>query len=166
MLRQLTADDGIESIASLWVSGKKTRLAGSDDLRKVLDEDLEAEVTAAYLAAQNAQSSGDDTTLQAVPVPERAVYRYLPRPQLMIYAVEPSNEAVVSEDPDAEVAQETAGLRGDLTTAARQKEAAFIALKIALPTSDAEYNSKNGRVKYVLNRVAQKYWMSNYEELL
>lgn len=166
MLRQLTADDGSESRASLWVSGKKTRLAGSDDLRKVLDEDLEAEVTAAYLAAQNAQSSGDDTTLQAVPVPERAVYRYLPRPQLMIYAVEPSNEAVVGEDPDAEVAQETARLRGDLTTAARQTEAAFIALKIALPTSDAEYNSKNGRVKYVLNRVAQKYWMSNYEELL
>jgi hypothetical protein len=173
LLRQLTAEDGRLSGSSLWVSGKKTRLAGSDDLRKVLDNDVEAEVAAAYsdvktpetTDTENAETTDASESPQHASVPERAVYRHLPRPQLMIYAVEPSNAAIVVDDSIARLPPETTALKDELTAAAKQTDFAFIALKIALPTSDLEYNSKNGRVKYVLNRVAQKYWMADYEEL-
>ncbi|WP_427019057.1 Z1 domain-containing protein [Pseudarthrobacter sp. P1] len=50
MLRHLTAKDGTFTGSSLWVSGKKTRLAGSDDLRKVLDPKVVAEALAEHLA--------------------------------------------------------------------------------------------------------------------
>ncbi|WP_427015963.1 hypothetical protein ACQCSX_14360 [Pseudarthrobacter sp. P1] len=87
----------------------------------------------------------------------------------MIYAVEPSAAEGVEleEDSSFPVAPEVSSLRNQLNEAARDPEAAFIALKIALPTSHSDYTSTstNGRVKYVLNKVAQKYWMSDYEEL-
>ncbi|MDQ0076799.1 Z1 domain-containing protein [Arthrobacter oryzae] len=164
MLRHLTAKDGTLTGSSLWVSGKKTRLAGSDDLRKVLDPDLEANITSAYSDNKKAETSEESGSESASTVPERAVYRHLPRPQLMIYAVEASGEGVYAAENLA-VTPEISDLMEELSKAAREPSSAFIALKIALPTSDSEYNSKNGRVKYVLNRVAQKYWMADYEEL-
>ncbi|MEV5053677.1 Z1 domain-containing protein [Arthrobacter sp. LAR12-1-1.1] len=165
MLRHLTAKDGTLTGSSLWVSGKKTRLAGSDDLRRVLDPHVEAEAIAAYQKDKKAETAEGTDSASSSHVPERALYRHLPRPQLMIYAVEPSHEEGVEHEDGATASPETAALKGELTAAAKHPEAAFIALKIALPTSDSDYNSKNGRVKYVLNKVAQKYWMADYEEL-
>ncbi|WP_284762846.1 Z1 domain-containing protein [Arthrobacter sp. efr-133-R2A-63] len=165
MLRQLTANDGTLTGSSLWVSGKKTRLAGSDDLRKVLDPDVEAEAIAAYLDQLSVETAEVSVSAQGGFLPERALYRHLPRPQLMVYAVEPSHDDGVLPDENLTVTPEISELMSELTVAARDPKAAFIALKIALPTSDSEYNSKNGRVKYVLNKVAQRYWMADYEEL-
>lgn len=165
MLRHLTAKDGTLTGSSLWVSGKKTRLAGSDDLRKVLDPDVEAEATAGYPDHQNVETAETTGSAPSGAVPERALYRHLRRPQLMVYAVAPSGTGVEPDEENPTSATEISQLADELTEAATDPEAAFIALKIALPTSDSEYNSKNGRVKYVLNRVAQKYWMADYEEL-
>lgn len=164
MLRHLTAKDGTLTGSSLWVSGKKTRLAGSDDLRKVLDPEVEAAAMDAY-QDQTTVLSSEAGSIQSGFIPERAIYRHLRRPQLMIYAVEPSHDAGVQPDDNLTLTPEISELMSDLTVAARKPDFAFIALKIALPTSDSDYNSKNGRVKYVLNKVAQKYWMADYEEL-
>jgi hypothetical protein len=165
MLRHLTAKDGKLTGSSLWVSGRRTRLAGSDDLRKVLDQEVDAIVVAAHPVDGNTETAGTAGSVPSGSVPERAIYRHLPRPQLMIYAVQPSLTKGVELDDTLTATPVISELKDELTKAAREPEAAFIALKIALPTSDSEYNSKNGRVKYVLNKVAQKYWMADYEEL-
>jgi hypothetical protein len=163
MLRHLTAKDGALTGSSLWVSGKKTRLAGSDDLRRVLDTDVQANIAAAFSDNKDAETVDATGSGLSGSVPERAVYRYLPRPQLMIYALEPTGEVEPAEGLSN--THEVIEVMENLTKAAKEPEFAFIALKIALPTSDSDYNSKNGRVKYVLNKVAQKYWMADYEEL-
>lgn len=163
MLRHLTAKDGALTGSSLWVSGKKTRLAGSDDLRRVLDTDVQANIAAAYSDNKDAETVEATGSGLSGSVPERAVYRYLPRPQLMIYALEPTGEVEPADGLSR--TPEIIELMKNLTKAAKEPESAFIALKIALPTSDSDYNSKNGRVKYILNKVAQKYWMADYEEL-
>ncbi|MGM0930073.1 MAG: Z1 domain-containing protein [Actinomycetota bacterium] len=152
MLRHMTDKEGEIIGSSLWVSGKKTRLAGSDDLRKVLDPEVESKVVSASAKE---------------PVPEKEFYKELPRPQLMIYAVQPNSDEGVEADTSEIDSAAAAARRKELTEAALKPNSAFIALKIALPSSDSasEYNSKNGQVKYVLNRVAQKYWMADYEEL-
>lgn len=164
MLRHLTAKDGKLTGSSLWVSGRRTRLAGSDDLRKVLDPKVDAIVVAAHAVDGKSETVGEGSA-PSVAVPERAIYRHLPRPQLMIYAVQPSHPDGVELDDTLTATPAISQMKDALTTAAREPDAAFIALKIALPTSDSDYNSKNGRVKYVLNKVAQKYWMADYEEL-
>jgi hypothetical protein len=165
MLRHLTAKDGKLTGSSLWVSGRKTRLAGSDDLRKVLDPEVDTMVVAAHAVVEKTETVGTPGSTPSVAVPERAIYRHLPRPQLMIYAVQPSHPDGIELDDTLTATPVISQLKDELTTAAREPDAAFIALKIALPTSDSDYHSKNGRVKYVLNKVAQKYWMADYEEL-
>lgn len=166
LLRSLKDKDGSLTGSSLWVSGKKTRLAGSDDLRKVLDADVEAMASAHYAEyVASTPSDQSDAELDTL-VPERAFYRNLPQPQLMIYAVTPSHEDGIAVESETTVSPESVAAKDELDEVARNPNTALIALKIALPTSDAEYGSKNGRVKYVLNRVAQKYWMADYEDLL
>ncbi len=158
LVLRATPQRGAKTFApSLWVSGARARVAGSDDLRRLLDEEVQAAAIDAYLQTP---------TLGAVP--ESAFYRFLPRPQLMIYCLDP-NPAVL---PDAE---RTSGIRieGDATKedeelvdSLRQLEA-LLALKIALPAATASdgRHSPDGRVKYVLNKVAQQYWLDDFEDL-
>jgi hypothetical protein len=157
MLRRVTGRDGKLTGSSLWVSGKKTRLAGSDDLRKVV-ESTETDAVAPSSEVTPASATGSS-------VPESGIYRHLSRPQLMIYALKPSAEEGIELDLSLTLTDEVNASKSELDQAAKEPESAFIALKIALPTSDSDDKSKNGRVKYVLNKVAQRYWMSDYEEL-
>jgi hypothetical protein len=139
------------------VSGQKARLAGSDDLKKVLSEELESNAITEYQEYKQRKAEVDSGSQASNAIPESAFYRHLPRPQLMVYAITP--EGLVAEHDSS--AEPTANLRN-----AFGEDALLIALKIALPTSDADYRSSNGRAKYLLNKVAQKYWMADYEELV
>lgn len=135
---------------SLWVSGDKTRVAGADDIRKLLPSDIEEQACLDYLEENNKSSTG---------VPESWFYRYLPRPHLLIYPLIPTNlPELHDEAPDFwdEVS--------DVLSGASPDEPLY-ALKVALPINPSEVKAKNGIVKYMLNTVAQKFQMAGYEEL-
>ncbi|WP_159802745.1 Z1 domain-containing protein [Arthrobacter zhaoguopingii] len=141
---------------SLWVSGARARVAGSDDLRRLMDEESQRAAVDAYLRT----ASGF--------VPESAFYRFLPRPQLMIYCLDPNPEARPGKDKSSGIRIEGSPTDRDaeLVESLRDLEA-LLALKIALPSPSTpeERRSRNGRVKYVLNRVAQQYWLDDFEDL-
>lgn len=139
---------------TLWVSGQKTRVAGSDDLRKVLNAEQEKKAIKEYLAEH------PDKT--AATVPESWFYRYLPRPQLLIYPIIPAKPAKPADVHDE--APEVDNAVGDLLAEATPANPLY-ALKVALPINPAEIKAKSGMVKYMLNTVAQKFQMAGYEEM-
>lgn len=149
VLRKLISKRSAET-SSIWVSGKKTRLAGSDDLRKVLGRKAEADALATYQERHPGSTQKPQET---------AFYEFLERPQLMIYAVTPNKDGL-KVDNDTDSASES-----EATREALHDNTTYMALKVALPISSADYLSSNGRAKYLLNSVAQKYWMLGYEEL-
>ena len=150
---------------TLWVSGNKTRVAGSDDLSKLLSEKLEQEAREVF-----ADYHGSDEA-----VPESWFYRFLPRPQLLIYPLVPTDkvEEVDGKNETLPVPEQIIPLF-DVAKAG----APIYALKVALPKlpkpkrrADTDpddptpLKSSAGVVKYLLNTVAQKHWASGYEEL-
>lgn len=143
--------------SSLWVSGANTRLAGSDDLRMLLSEEAEEDARKAFRRAHF--DSGSEVPANPR-IAEKVFYRYLPRPQLLVYSLAPKASA------------ENNGIKftGVPTPEVRAKaeelaENEMIGLKLALPTSVDDFTSRNGRAKYLLNKVAQKYWSQDYEDL-
>lgn len=148
-LRDLESKDGKSKWSSVWVNGVKSKLAGPDDLRKVLT--TEAEATAVTSYTHFLASSANETLPKTLP--ETPFYRALDRPQLLVYVLDKGHVArdntIDSSDP------KVVALNDEL----------MVALKIALPTSDSDYRSHNGRTKYILNKVAQKYWSLGVEDL-
>ncbi|MGX5716314.1 Z1 domain-containing protein [Arthrobacter sp. MAHUQ-56] len=149
VLRSLQSTDGRQKWNSLWVSGKRTRVAGSDDLPKLLDEETERLAIADYVERHKIQSDIASEG-QSTSVPENIFYWQLPRPQLMVYILTPGEDGVEVENTEE---------------ADAPQNRYYAALKIALPTSNQDYKSRNGRAKYLLNKVAQRYWLADYEEL-
>ncbi|MDR6622478.1 Z1 domain-containing protein [Sinomonas atrocyanea] len=132
--------------SSLWVSGKRSRIAGSDDLKSILCKDDRLRLQNDYTALHSA-GIGDANSTN---VPEHAVYPYLRRAQLMIYVISPGVTSFETDHP----------------LPAEFRDERLVALKVALPSDPRDINSKNGKASvYLINTVAQRQWAVEYEDL-
>ncbi|MCC3273268.1 Z1 domain-containing protein [Arthrobacter zhangbolii] len=164
LFRPLFSKDGTPRGASLWVSGKRGRLAGPEDLQKLLDQEIEQRASGRYMDAlrelgQDAKSS----------IPETAFYGHLSKPQLLIYPLYVSpggtdQSRTIEVEDLAELPRNAVETKRSLDEAQKQ-HLPFMALKVALPKTGYDPRGRNGRAKYLLNRVAQRYWVSDYEQL-
>lgn len=164
LFRPLFSKDGTSRGASLWVSGKRARLAGPEDLQKLLDPEIEQQASERYIDAllelgQDAKKS----------IPETAFYGHLSKPQLLIYPLYVSaggadQSRTIEVEDAAELPRNAVELMRSLEEAQKQ-HLPFMALKVALPKTGYDPRGRNGRAKYLLNRVAQRYWVSDYEQL-
>jgi hypothetical protein len=120
----------------LLVSGKSSRLAGGDDLRRILDPSTDASVTQAFAD----ENPGKTLT-------ESVIYKHLPRPALLIYVLHPKFEGLLEED-----LKKVAHLESDLV----------VGIKLAFQGNRLDVNDRDGDVKYLINTVAQEQWFVEY----
>lgn len=120
----------------LLVMGKSSRLAGTEDLRKILpsktDESLNERFNAEYKGKQ---------------VPESAIYEHLPRPALLIYVLKPDFAKLDIRDRGR-----VAWLEGEQ----------IVGIKLAFPGNRLDVHNRNGDVQYLINTVAQEQWFVEY----
>ena len=128
--RTITKGSGGE----LRVSGNSSRLAGSDDLRGLIDPTLAERISAAF----KDHSPGKL-------VPEREFYAHLDRPVLLIYALKP----IAATDPRK---------RADIDS-----DATLVAVKLAIPGDPLDVENTAADVEYIINTVAQKLWFIEYD---
>ncbi|MGW9413093.1 Z1 domain-containing protein [Arthrobacter cupressi] len=137
-------------LEALLVSGNRSRLAGTDDLAKVLDENTERAARDQFVAAHNEYAS-------KTALPERAFYASLDRPQLMVYLLEESESSTAPK-----VAEPKLGPEWQRSSA--EGKTALVGLKVALPSSTMfSPNNRDGHAKYLINTVAQRYWQTELE---
>ncbi|GAB4098277.1 Z1 domain-containing protein [Sinomonas halotolerans] len=129
--------------AALWVSGKRSRLAGPDDLARLLDSETQTKIVEDYV---NRHPEVADEG--KVSVPEHAIYPYLTRAKLMIYVLNPTATSFEGEEYLPEE------FRGQH----------LVALKVALPSDPRDIKSGNGKAVYLINTVAQRQWTIEYED--
>lgn len=134
--RAMTPRDGYFA-----VSGKGSRLAGTQDLRHVLSPE---------------KLSCIKSTDGKLPTNEEFYYQYMDRPALMIYPLKP--EQIV--EPGKGKAKAKVGPVVGLTSS-------IVAIKLALPRA-AQYDSAKGRdgmATYLHNSVAALAWQAQYAPL-
>ncbi|KUM40227.1 Z1 domain-containing protein [Arthrobacter sp. EpRS71] len=120
----------------LLVSGKSSRLAGSDDLRKILDT-----------ATDDSLTEGFKQEYPGKQVPESAIYEHLPRPTLLVYVLVPNFKELPEKDRKkvANIEQEQ-----------------IVGIKLAFPGNRLDVNNRDGDVRYLINTVAQQQWFVEY----
>jgi hypothetical protein len=121
----------------LRVSGKSRRLAGPTDLAGLLDPDTRKKVEAEYKALEGKGPS------------EGIYYPHLERPVLIIY---PLGSAETNEGIDGEE-------QYDIVFG---KDNYLVALKVAIPGDPTKVWDAAGDVTYVINTVAQQYWLFEF----
>jgi hypothetical protein len=121
----------------LRVSGKSRRLAGPTDLAGMLNPDTRKKVEAEYKALEGKSPS------------EWIYYPHLERPGLIIY---PLGSAEPDEGADGEEQHNIVVGKSDY----------LVALKVAVPGDPTRVRDAEGDVTYVINTVAQQYWLSEF----
>ncbi|WP_449371772.1 Z1 domain-containing protein [Arthrobacter psychrolactophilus] len=120
----------------LLVSGKSSRLAGSDDLRKILDP-----IEEALLSEESEKESPGKQ------IPESSVYAHLPRPALLVYVLVPDFRKL--QDMDQRKVDPI-------------RDEQIIGIKLAFPGNRLDVNNRAGDVRYLINTVAQEQWFVEY----
>jgi hypothetical protein len=120
----------------LRVSGRSRRLAGPTDLAGMLDPDKRKNAEAEY------KESGKSPA-------ESIYYPHLEQPALIIY---PLGSADPNEGTDGE----------EHHNAVIGKDDYLVALKVAIPGDPTRVRDAAGDVTYVINTVAQQYWLSEF----
>jgi hypothetical protein len=130
------------------VSGSSSKLAGRDDLSALLSPTAKAEAIAEFTAdAKNAGAA----------VPESAFYSSLESPALLLYPLIPR---IARIDPGQESDRQR-----KLKSLEKQLDGSLIvALKIAIPGSPVNVRDKSGDVEYVINTVAQRTWLVEFQQ--
>lgn len=120
----------------LLVSGKSSRLAGTDDLRKLLDPAVDRSITEAY----NLDFPGKR-------IPESAFYEHLPKPTLLLYVLVPifKDLTPIEQRRVDHICEEK-----------------IVGIKVAFPGSRLDVHNRSGDVVYLINTVAQKQWFVEY----
>jgi hypothetical protein len=121
----------------LRVSGRSRRLAGPTDLAGLLDPDVRKKVEAEYKAQEGKSPS------------ESIYYPHLDRPALIIY---PLGSAEANEGADG----------GEQHNVVIGKDDYLVALKVAIPGDPTRVRDAEGDVTYVINTVAQQYWLAEF----
>lgn len=130
--RVLRRDDNL-----LRVSGRSRRLAGPSDLAGMLDPDRRKKVEAEYKALEGKSPS------------ESIYYPHLERPALIIYplgSADPNDGANGEEQHNIVIG----------------KDDYLVALKVAIPGDPTRVRDAAGDVTYVINTVAQQYWLAEF----
>jgi hypothetical protein len=122
----------------LRVSGRSRRLAGPTDLAGMLDPDIRKKIEAEYKAQEPGKS-----------LPESIYYPHLERPVLIVF---PLGSAESNEGTDG----------GEQHNAVIGKDDYLVALKVAIPGDPTRVHDAEGDVTYVINTVAQQYWLSEF----
>jgi hypothetical protein len=122
----------------LRVSGRSRRLAGPTDLAGMLDPHIRKKIEAEYKAQQPGKSS-----------PESIYYPHLERPVLIIF---PLGSAEPNEGADGEEQHNVVIGKDDY----------LVALKVAIPGDPTRVHDAEGDITYVINTVAQQYWLSEF----
>jgi hypothetical protein len=117
----------------LRVSGKSSRLAGSQDIESLVPADVVSEVATEF----------HELHPDRIP-PELLFYAHLRRPVLMVYPLQPEPTGVALK------AWESANAP------------ALIAIKVAIPGDPINVNDTSGDVKYYINTVAQQNWLTEF----
>lgn len=120
----------------LLVSGRSSRLAGTDDLRKLLDPEFADSLNEVF----NVEYAGKQ-------VPESAIYEFLPRPKLLVYVLIPNFDNL----PPVE--------RKKVANISRER---IIGIKLAIPGNRLDIKNRDGDVSYLINTVAQQQWFVEY----
>lgn len=120
----------------LLVSGKSSRLAGSDDLRKILDAGTDNSLTERF----NEEYAGKQ-------IPESAIYEHLPRPTLLIYVLVPNFKELLEKERKK---------------VANIEDERIVGIKLAFPGNRLDVNNRDGDVRYLINTVAQQQWFVEY----
>lgn len=128
----------------LHVSGKSRRLAGRTDLVGLLDPQAREKAEAEYQATEEKMKRPRKSP------PELIYYPFLERPALIIYPLG-------SKKPDSEGAV-------DQHIVSVGPEGFVVGLKVAIPGDTTDVRSGEGDVKYIINTVAQKYWLSEFAD--
>lgn len=129
----------------LHVSGKSRRLAGRSDLVGLLDPQAREKAEAEYQATEE-RADG-----QIKNPSELVYYPYLERPALIIYPL--GSKKPENNDDGADQHIVSIG-----------PEEFIVALKIAIPGDTTNVRNGEGDVKYIINTVAQKYWLSEFAD--
>jgi hypothetical protein len=124
----------------LRVSGSSRRLAGPTDLGSLLDRETRKRVEAEYKVQEPAKSPS-----------EWIYYPHLERPALIVY---PLGSAQPKEGADG-------GEQHDVVIG---KDDYLVALKVAIPGDSTRVRDGEGDVTYVINTVAQQYWLSEFSD--
>ena len=122
----------------LRISGSSRRLGGPTDLTGLLDPRAREKSEAAH----KAQEPGKNPS-------ERIYYPYLERPVLIIY---PLGSKGPGERPGIE----------EQHNVAIDKANYLVALKVAIPGDPTKVHDAEGEITYVINTVAQQYWLSEF----
>ena len=122
----------------LRVSGSSRRLAGPTDLVALLDPTRARRRRPNYRAHEPGKSPS-----------ERIYYPYLERPALIIY---PLGSEKPGDNPSAEEQHNVMIGPDDY----------LVALKVAIPGDPTKVQDAEGDVTYVINTVAQQYWLSEF----
>lgn len=120
----------------LLVSGKSSRLAGSDDLRKILDASLDESLSESFMLEYEGKQ-----------IPESAIYQHLPRPALLIYVLVPNFKDLPDKD------------RKKVESLEHER---IVGIKLAFPGDRLDINNRDGDVRYLINTVAQQQWFVEY----
>lgn len=120
----------------LLVSGKSSRLAGSDDLRKILDAGTDDSLAERF----KEEYAGKQ-------IPESAIYEHLPRPTLLIYVLVPNFKELLEKER-----KKVANIEGER----------IVGVKLAFPGNRLDVNNRDGDVRYLINTVAQQQWFVEY----
>jgi len=123
----------------LQVSGSSRRLAGPTDLAGMLEPGTRKKIEAEY----KAQEPGKNPA-------EGIYYPHLERPALIIYPLG-------STEPSA-------GGSAEQHNAVVGKDEYLVALKVAIPGDPTRVRDGAGDVDYVINTVAQQYWLSEFTD--
>ncbi|WP_437770411.1 Z1 domain-containing protein [Arthrobacter sp. KNU40] len=126
----------IGSSGELLVSGKSSRLAGGDDLRKILEPAVDAEATAKF-RQENPNKA----------LTESPFYASLERPALLIYVLRPDTSKLSEADK-----QKVEHLENQQV----------VGIKVAFPGNRIDVNNRDGDVEYLINTVAQQQWFVEY----
>ena len=129
----------------LHVSGKSRRLAGRTDLVGLLDPQAREKAETEYQAAE------EKTKGQTKSPSELIYYPYLERPALIIYPLGSKKPEDGESDADHHIA--SIGPKNFV-----------VALKVAIPGETTNVRSGEGDVKYIINTVAQEYWLSEFAD--
>lgn len=132
------------------VSGKSSRLAGTDDVASLLSPADRDRVEKAFhetqAAARESSRQGDASTKRTVPG-ETEYYGYLARPVLFLYPLEATEQKPEDAEPAA---------------ASILQGRPLVAAKIAVKKSGV--NDGSADVIYVINKVAQKKWFPEFTD--
>jgi len=129
------------------VSGSSSKLAGSDDLSALLSPQAKADAIAEFTADAKSAATG---------VPESAFYSRLQSPALLVYPLIPRIKTVPGQESDR---------HRTLKSLVKQLDGSLIvAVKIAIPGSPVNVRDKSSDVEYVINTVAQRTWLAEFQE--